>query len=336
MSKYQKYLGKKAIWYIITFFVLLALNFFLPRLMPGNPVDVIVGSIGTSVGDTATMKRVYDGFMQEFNLDKPVWQQFLLYVGNLFKGDLGTSFVRYPRAVSSIIAEAIPWTLALQIPAIIIGWIVGNLLGAVAAYRKGIASKALYPFSLFLYSIPYQAFAIIMLYLFSVVLGWFPPGSAYSKTLMPALNWGFISDAIYHHFLPFISVTLVMIGGQALGMRSMSIYELNADYVLYSQLMGINEKRISRYVFRNAMLPQVSGLALSIGTMVAGSLITEIVFNYPGLGFWLFSAIRQVDYPLISGCTLIISVTVLIANFLIDVVYGLLDPRIKAAQLEEN
>ena len=127
-----------------------------------------------------------------------------------------------------------------------------------------------------------------------------------------------------------------MIGGQALGMRSMAIYELNADYVLYAKLMGLPDKKITGYVFRNAMLPQISGLALSLGTMVSGSLITEIVFNYPGIGYWLFTAIRQLDYPLISGCTLVISVTVLVANFLLDVLYGLIDPRIKAAQVEEE
>ncbi len=336
MSQYFRYLRKKLIWYLITFFVLLALNFFLPRLMPGNPVDIILSSMGTSVGDTATMKRVYDSFITEFHLDKPMLEQFFIFIGNLFRGSLGTSFVRYPRPVASIIGEALPWTLALMIPAIAVGWIVGNTLGAVTAYRKGLVGKGLYPLSLFLYSIPYQAFAIMIMYFFSIVLKWFPSGGGYSMTLMPSLSFRFISDAVRHHTLPFSAITLVMIGGQALGMRSMSIYELNADYVLYSQLMGVGERRISLYVFRNAMLPQVSGLALALGTMVTGSLITEIVFNYPGIGYWLFSAIRQTDYPLISGCTLMVSITVLLANFLIDIVYGLLDPRIKAAQLEEQ
>lgn len=336
LSKYQKYLGKKMAWYLLTFFVLLALNFFLPRLMPGNPVDSIVAQMLTGgFSDTDTMRLMYDQFMHDFNLDKPIWQQFLLYIGNLARGNLGTSFVLFPKPVAAIMAESIPWTLALQIPSLIVGWILGNILGAVTAYRKGIFSKGWYPFSLFLNAIPYQAFALILLYFFAVILKWFPTGMGFSTTLQPALTLRFIIDVLHHHFLPFIAVSLVLVGGQALGMRSMSIYELNSDYVLYSQLMGINERRISFYVFRNAMLPQISGLALSIGTLVAGSLITEIVFSYPGLGLYLFDAIRRADYPTISGCTLLISVTVLVSNFVIDILYGLLDPRIKAAQLEE-
>jgi peptide/nickel transport system permease protein len=335
MSKYQKYLGKKALWYLLTFFVVLALNFFLPRLMPGNPVDVITAQMAQGIADTDTMKKVYDQFMQDFNLDKPIWEQFVLYIGNLLRGELGTSFVLFPKPVAAIIGEAVRWTLALQIPSLFVGWIVGNALGAVTAYRKGVFSKGLYPLSLFLNAIPYQAFAIILLYIFSATLKWFPTGQGFSTTLQPAFTWYFFFDLVKHHFLPFLSVTLVLVGGQALGMRSMSIYELNSDYVLYSQLMGINERRISFYVFRNAMLPQISGLALAIGTMVAGSLITEIVFSYPGLGYQLFEAIRKTDYPTLSGCTLLISVTVLVSNFVIDIFYGLLDPRIKTAQLEE-
>lgn len=224
----------------------------------------------------------------------------------------------------------------MQIPAIIVGWIVGNLMGAFVAYQKGPLGKVIYPVSLFLNSVPYYAFAIIMLYVLSFGLNLFPSGGGYDVSLMPAFNLQFIGSVIRHHTLPWLSIVLVMIGGQALGMRSMAIYELNADYVLYAKLMGLPDKKITGYVFRNAMLPQISGLALSLGTMVSGSLITEIVFNYPGIGYWLFTAIRQLDYPLISGCTLVISITVLVANFLLDVLYGLIDPRIKAAQVEEE
>lgn len=334
MSNYQRYLIKKSGWYLLTFIVVLALNFFLPRLIEGNPVDVIVGKMSQGISDTNSMKKVYESFMEEFHLDKPMWQQFLIYVGDLFKGDLGTSFSRYPRSVSSILATAIPWTLGLQIPAILVGWIVGNSLGAIAGWKKGLVGKIIYPISLFIHSIPYYAFAIIAFYGFALTLKLFPAGGAYSPSLIPTLDLHFISSVLRHHTLPWLSIVLIMIGGQALGMRSMAIYELNTDYVLYSKLMGIKDLRIIQYVFRNAMLPQISGLALSLGTMISGSLITEIVFNYPGIGYWLFNGIRQLDYPLISGCTLLVSITLLVSNFLIDIVYGLIDPRIKAAQME--
>lgn len=336
MSGYKKYFLKKVMWYLLTFVIVLMLNFFLPRMIDGNPVDVIMGKVSQGMSNTDAMTRIYESFMQEFNLDKPVWQQFLIFVRNLFRGDLGTSFSRYPRSVSSILASAIPWTLGLQIPAIIVGWIVGNLMGAYVAYRKGTLGKIIYPVSLYLNSVPYYAFAIVALYLFAFGMKIFPAGNGYDPSLLPSFNLAFIGSILRHHTLPWLSIVLIMIGGQALGMRSMAIYELNADYVLYAKLMGLPDRKITGYVFRNAMLPQISGLALSLGTMISGSLITEIVFNYPGIGYWLFTAIRQLDYPLISGCTLIISITVLLANFVIDILYGLIDPRIKAAQMEEE
>jgi peptide/nickel transport system permease protein len=145
-----------------------------------------------------------------------------------------------------------------------------------------------------------------------------------------------LSDAIQHYWLPFLSLVLVFIGGQAVGMRSMAIYELGSDYVNYGRGLGVSDRRIVRYIFRNAMLPQVTGLALSIGTLVGGALITEIVFSYPGIGTLLFNAISQNDYPVIQAITLIIVIAVLFANFLVEVAYGVIDPRIRAAQAGER
>jgi peptide/nickel transport system permease protein len=152
--------------------------------------------------------------------------------------------------------------------------------------------------------------------------------------LIPEFSWRFIWSIIVHYQLPFWSIVLIAIGGQAIGMRSMSIYELNADYVKYARFLGIKDRKIVGYVFRNAMLPQVTGLALAIGTMVGGALVAEIIFSYPGLGTTLLSAIQGQDYPLISAITLIITVMVLLANFAIEIIYGLIDPRIKAAQTD--
>lgn len=334
MTGFRKFILRKSLWYLLTFFIALSLNFFLPRLIKGNPVSVIVNSISSGMTDSDSMKRLYETFNEEFGLSLSIPSQFLLYLKNLAKGDLGSSFGYYPRSVSSILASAIPWTIALQLPAIIVGWILGNVLGAVAAYKKGIFDRMVFPAALFLNSVPYFAFSIILLYFFSLFLGWFPIGGGYAYDLVPAMSFQFIGSVIRHHTLPFTSVVLMSVGVQAIGMRSMAIYELNADYVLYAKLMGIRESRIVKYVFRNAMLPQITGLALAIGMMVSGALITEIVFNYPGIGAWLFRAIRQLDYPLISGCTLLIATGVLLANFLIDILYGVLDPRIKATQLE--
>ena len=165
-------------------------------------------------------------------------------------------------------------------------------------------------------------------------LKWFPTSGGYGYDLIPNLSWQFVKSVFVHYQLPFWSIVLVAIGGQAIGMRSMSIYELNADYVKYARFMGIKDRTIIKYVFRNAMLPQITGLALSIGTMVGGALIAEIIFSYPGLGYTLLNGVMGQDYPLISASTLIITIMVLLANFIIEIVYGLIDPRIKAAQAE--
>lgn len=336
MNNYMKYFLKKAGWYLLTLVIALVLNFVLPRLVEGNPVDVIVGRITKGMTDTDSIKNIYENFMKEFHLNEPMWKQFLLYLGGIFKGDLGTSFTIYPKKVTEIIGAAVPWTIGLQLPAILTGWFLGNVLGAYAAYKKNVFDKVVFPVALFISSIPFFIFSILLMFAFTIVLDWFPSGGGYAYTLQPGMNLEFFLSVLRHHTLPFISIVLVMIGGQGIGMREMSLYELNADYVKYSKMMGIRESKIVRYVFKNAMLPQITGLALSLGTLIAGGLITEIVFNYPGLGTVMFKAIRGFDYPLISGCTLMITITVLIANFLLEIVYGLVDPRIKAAQLEDR
>jgi peptide/nickel transport system permease protein len=261
-------------------------------------------------------------------------EQFILYVRNAFRGDFGISFSQYPRQVSDIIKASILWTIALQFPAIIVGWIIGNALGALAAYTKGGFDKLLMPVSIFLSNIPPFGMAIILLVFFAVNARWFPTSGGYGFDLIPSFTWSFVWSVIVHYQLPFWSIVLIAIGGWAIGMRSMAIYELNADYVKYSRFMGIKDRKILGYVFRNAVLPQVTGLALAIGTMVSGALVAEIIFSYPGLGTTIMTAVLGRDYPLISAATLVITVMVLIANFIIEILYGLIDPRIKTVQAD--
>lgn len=336
MSNYFKYFLKKFGWYIFTLFIAILLNFMLPRLISGNPVDQIMARVSKGMTDSNSIKNMYDNYMREFKLDLPLWRQFGVYILGIFKGDLGTSFGQYPRNVSEIIGSALPWTIALQLPAILVGWVIGNVLGAYAAYKKGIFDKIVFPIALFISSIPFFVFSILLLYALAIRTNIFPTSGSYGYGMDIEFSIPFILSAIRHHTLPFLSIVLVMIGGQGIGMREMSIYELNADYVKYSRLMGIRDQKIIRYVFRNAMLPQITGLILSLGTVIAGGLITEIVFSYRGLGTVMFNAIKGRDYPLISGCTLMISITILMASFILDIIYGLVDPRIKAAQTEDR
>lgn len=332
-----RYTLKKTAWYLGALVAALILNFVLPRLVPGNPVDIIVSNLTTGSNISSDAQRqMYESFTKEFGLDKPWLQQFWLYIDNVLHGNLGVSFANYPASVNHLVGQALPWTLALQLPSIIIGWIVGNVLGAVAAFKGKKWDSGVFTTSLFLSSLPYYCLAIILLYLLALKAGIFPVGGAYSYGLSPEWSFSFFSDALHYYWLPFLSLVLVAIGGQAVGMRSMAIYELGSDYVNFSRGLGIGQGKIIGYIFHNAMLPQITGLALSIGTMVGGALITELVFNYPGVGTLLFNAISANDYPIIQGVTLIITVAVLIANFAVEVIYGLVDPRIRAANTGEK
>ena len=332
MKGYKKYYTQKIIWYLITLIFAVALNFVLPRLMPGDPVSAIAGQAAEGMTDAQAIKKVYDEYIEKFGVNQPMPVQFATWLKGAVQGDFGVSFSQYPRTVADIIKSSVGWTLALQLPAILLGWLLGNLLGAVAAYIKGVFDKAILPAFLFISNVPAFGMAVILLTIFGVTLGWAPTSGAYGYDLIPNMSWTFVKSVFSHYQLPFWSIVLTTIGGQAIGMRSMSIYELNADYVKYSRFLGIKDRKIVGYVFRNAMLPQITGLAMSLGTMMGGALVSEIIFSYPGIGTTMMSAIKGNDYPLLSACTLIITIMVLVANLLVEIIYGVIDPRIKAAQ----
>jgi peptide/nickel transport system permease protein len=334
LKGYWKYFLGKLGWFLVTFIFAVILNFILPRLMPGDPIAGIVSHLAQGMTNTTGIQAIYKQYADLFGTNKPMLEQFFLYVKNAFHGNFGFSFSQYPRTVADVIGSSIWWTVCLQFPAIIVGFVIGNVLGAFAAYIKGGFDKVLLPVSIFVSNLPAFGMAIILLVVFGVGLKWFPTSGGYGFNLLPSFTWTFIWSVIVHYQLPFWSIVLIAIGGWAIGMRSMSIYELNADYVKYSRFLGIPDRKIVGYVFRNAMLPQVTGLALSIGTMVGGALVAEIIFSYPGLGFTLLNAVTGQDYPLISAATLIITVMVLSANFIIEILYGIIDPRIKATQAD--
>jgi peptide/nickel transport system permease protein len=334
LKAYQKYFLNKLGWFTVTLVFAFLLNFILPRLMPGDPVAAIVSRLAQGMTNTTGIQAIYEQYAELFGTNKPLLEQFFIYIKNVARGDFGFSFSQYPRTVADVIRASIWWTVGLQFPAIIVGWLIGNTLGALAAYLKGGFDRVLMPISIFISNLPAFGMAVILMVIFAITLKWFPTSGGYGFDLIPNFSWRFIWSVFIHYQLPFWSIVLITIGGQAIGMRSMAIYELNADYVKYARFMGIKDRKIVGYVFRNAMLPQITGLALSVGTMVGGALVAEIIFSYPGLGSTILTAVLGQDYPLISATTLIVTIMVLIANFLIEMVYGVLDPRIKAAQAD--
>jgi peptide/nickel transport system permease protein len=343
----------RAGWYFLTLLVAVTINFVLPRLGDSSPVDIIMARAGANL-DAQSAREQEETFLREFGLaeldesgqlvrdaaGKPVptslFVQFGRYVRLSASGDLGTSILQYPKRVSEIIASALPWTLALQLPTIVLGWVCGNLLGALAAYRRGVIDRVVYPLALLTSAIPAFCLGILLVYIFGIQLEWLPTVGGYDDGLWPSASWSFLISAGYYYVLPFVSIFVIIVGHQAIGMRSMCIYELGTDYVKYAKLLGIQERRIVLYMFRNAMLPQLTGLALALGGMVGGALIAEMIFSYPGLGMAILTAIQGNDYPLITGCTLLITITVLLANLCVDLLIGLLDPRVRAGAPAER
>jgi peptide/nickel transport system permease protein len=229
-----------------------------------------------------------------------------------------------------MIMAAVPYTLALLIPAILLSWWAGNSFGALAARRKWLDNTVL-PVGYVLTATPYMWLALVLSFLLAFSLRIFPLSGGYGFNLEPTLTWLFFTDLAAHWVLPFLSLFLVMFGGWAIGMRNMIIYELESDYSRYLASLGAPQGLIRKYAFRNAMLPQITGLALQLGVIVAGSLVTEIVFTYPGIGHLVFQAIQNEDYFLLQGIFLFIIIGVLLANFIVDIVYVLVDPRTRVA-----
>lgn len=319
-----RYIGRKLFVYLLTFIVAVTINWMIPRFMPGDPIRSMLSR--ASVGDPEALAAMTTYYEEVFGLDKPLHEQYLSFWAGLFRGDLGISVMLYPEPVTDVIMRAVPFTLGLLLPAILLSWIVGNRFGAFAARSKALDNTVL-PVGYILTATPYMWLALLLAWSLGIVAGIFPASGGYSFSLRPEFSWLFISNLITHWFLPFLSMFLVALGGWAIGMRNMIIYELDADYSNYLQALGAPRKLVRRYAFRNAMLPQITGLAVQLGTIIAGSLLTEIVFNYPGLGKLILDSLESRDFFLLQGVFLFVIVGVLIANFIIDIVYVLIDPR---------
>jgi len=341
LSSSHIFLIRKVIVYIITFYLALTLIWLLPHLMPGDPVQemalqvIAAGSGGTVIpGSGLTevqIKRLYEFWVKKFGLDKPLIVQYMIFLKNCFTFDLGASIRHYPSQVKDLLILSLPWSLGLLVPAIIIGWILGNYLGAIAAYKRGIFDKVLYPFFLFTSQMPYYWFALILVYSLSYYQNIFPPGGGYTPTLTPSLSITFIVDFLKHYILPFLSIMMPYVGSEAIGMRSLILYEINSDYANYFESLGFRDRKLLSYMFRNAVLPQVTGLPLYFASAFGGQLVAETVFGYPGIGSIIYGAVIAKDYPLIQGGFLMIVIVTLVGNFLMDIFYAYINPRVRIA-----
>jgi peptide/nickel transport system permease protein len=298
-------------------------DWMIPRFMPGDPIQTMLSRASLR---PESSRALYAYYTNLFGLDVPVWQQYLNFWGRLLHGDLGVSIWLFPQPVTRVIMRAIPYTVALLVPAILLSWWAGNKFGAYAARRKWLDNTVL-PVGYVLTATPYMWLGILLAWLLATVAGIFPIAGGYSFALEPAWSLAFTGSLLRHWFLPFASLFLVGFGGWAIGMRNLIIYELEADYAHYLESLGAPRRLVRRYAYRNALLPQLTGLALQLGVIVAGALVTEIVFSYPGLGYLVLQAINNQDFFLIQGAFLFIIIGVLVANFLVDIAYVMVDPR---------
>lgn len=316
-------------FYLVAFWATITLNFFLPRLMPGDPVTrMFAQAAGQMTPEEIEQLR------RLFGLDESsLWQQYLNYIRDIFTGNMGISISRFPTPVTEVIGGTIGWTVLLGGVALIIAVIIGNVLGIVAAWRRGGVLDSFFPpLLIFIGSFPYFWLAMGALYLFGMVLGWFPLRHAFPAGSVPGWTGQFVSDVAFHLVLPALTIVVVSIGGWMLAMRNTMIATNAEDYIVMAEAKGLRPSRIMfRYAARNAMLPAVTSFGMSLGFVVGGALLTEVVFAYPGVGFQLMSAVGSLDYPLMQGIFLTITAAVLVVNFLVDIVYVRLDPRVRVA-----
>ncbi len=313
------------IWAAATF------NFILPRLGGSNPIrEKLVSQSALSGSVQAGLEEMVKEYESKFGLDKPLWQQYLIYLADVSRFDFNYSIANYPRKVVDMIADAIPWSVALLLVTTLLGFVIGNVLGALLAWPSAPSFlRYVMPPILMMGAIPYFLLSLILVYVFGFFLGIFPMYGGYTTGTIPTLTIGFLWDVLWHTMLPAFSIILVSMGGWALGMRSLMVMTQGEDYVVFADAMGLRDRTIfGRYAIRNALLPQVTALALALGQIVSGAVLVEVIFGYPGIGTMLYQAIRGSDYYLVQGIVFIVIISIGLATFVLDIIYPLLDPRI--------
>jgi peptide/nickel transport system permease protein len=320
------YLVRRFEFFFITLWAALTINFILPRIMPGNPAEAMLVRFRGRVSPE-TVKAIEVAF--GFHSNEPLWQQYLEYLRNTLTGNFGTSVTFFPVPVADVIKQGLPWTLGLVGMATVLAFILGTLLGMLSAWRRGgFFDAVLPPVFIVISAFPYFWLGLLVLLAFSLTLNWFPLGFAYDLTSSINLSWDFIGQVIWHGTLPALTIVITSIGGWILTMRNTMITTLAEDYVKMARAKGLSPMRIMfMYAGRNAILPNLVGFAMSLGFVISGAILVEIVFNYPGLGFTLLQAVHSEDYALMQTLFLMLTVAVLVAVLAADLLTAALDPR---------
>ena len=323
----MRHLLRRIVFYLVALWAAVTLNFLIPRLAPGDPASTLIARFQGRIDP-----RALQALEVAFGISHAsLWTQYFQYLNNLLHGNLGLSITYFPTPVSTVIAEDLPWTLGLVGISAIISFIIGTLLGVIIAWKRGSAlDSILPPIMTFIAAIPYFWFALIVLYVLAFLLNLFPVSGAYDTSIEVGFSPDFIVSLLQHAILPAFTIVVGSVSGWMLGMRNTMITTISEDYVLMAKAKGLPERRVMlSYAARNAILPNVTGFALALGFVVGGALLTEVVFSYPGIGFALLQAVQNSDFALLQAIFLIIVIAVLIANFIADLVYVALDPRVR-------
>lgn len=326
------YVLKRVGIFFLIVWVASTLNFIIPRLAPGDPIAALIGQMEVQGATVANSAEMIGLFRERFGLDDPLYIQYFKYLWALVRFDLGFSIRFFPASVTEIVAQALPYTIGLLTVSTLITFVLGIFAGALLVWHTTPRmAKMVITFFMILAPIPYYLLAIIFVSVLAFSLGWFPYSGVVSVGRMPGegIDLGYIWDVIYHSTLPALSIIIAGVGGWVLGMRGMMVTVLGEDYLTLAEAKGLKDRRIFlRYAMRNAILPQFTALAITLGYVVSGATIVELIFSYPGMGLRLFEAINGNDFPVIQGITFFLVLSIAVAILVIDLIYPLLDPRI--------
>ncbi len=326
----RNYLIRRFGIFFLTIWVAATIIWLIPRLAPGDPITAMVDRMIRTAGYVENSDVIIEGWKERFGLNDPLPVQYVRYMGNLVRMDFGYSLAYFPTNVSEIIGRAMPWTIGLLLVAVTITFFLGNFLGAILVWSKTPQLfKYLIPLGMIFTSVPSILAALFLLYIFAFLLNWFPMLGAYELGVKQGLNIEFILSVIKHGTLPALSIILVSFGYWALGMRGMMITIEGEDYMQLATAKGLKPFYILyRYMIRNAILPQITAFAITLGTLVSGQILVEYIFAYQGMGTVIYDAITNQDFPVIQGTSFILIVMTALAVLIIDLIYPLIDPRI--------
>ncbi len=325
------YLLNRLVTLFLTVWIAATLIWIIPRLSPVDPAEIMLGRMAAGAGTVANADEILATLRARFGLDDPLLVQYVKYIRNVVVFDFGLSTASFPTEVSALIARALPWTLGLMLISITITFFIGNLLGALMVWeRSPKLVRVAIPAAMVFTSIPPILSALLLMWVFSAQLRWFPLTGAYGLFVEPGWTWAFAQSVIYHGFLPALSIVVVTFGFWALGMRGLMITVQGEDYTTLAKAKGLRPRYILyKYMIRNAILPQITAFALKIGLLIAGQVLVERIFAYNGMGKLLYDAILDQDFPVIQGVSYVIILMTALSVFIVDLIYPLIDPRIR-------